>query len=316
MSMAIAPELAIGPRALHVEAGGTAETLLDIRSPVDEGEERAAGTVQLEVLGLPKAWYTLSSQEVHLQPGEVASVRLVIHPPGIEHGGEPGAYNVDLEVVAESGAILSSRMRLIVHPPGTHTDRGERVPRSRLVEFLPRHYQSDEFLGRFLLIFQVAFDRIERSIDNTHMLIDPGLAPPEFLTWLANWLDLDLTTSDDTESQRALIERAVELYRWKGTRRGLRAELALRLKARTLIVENFDGLRLGQDAVMGVNTHLGRRRDGCMTITVKDEGEAGPELQARAEELIQQIKPAGSGYVVRSVPATRATERSNGWQRS
>jgi phage tail-like protein len=311
MSMAIAPDLAISPRALHVEAGGTAETLLDIRVPVDEGQEAAAGLVQVAVLGLPSAWYTLSSHQIYLEPGDVASMRLVVHPPGIEHGGEPGAYNVDLDVLAESGAADSSRMRLIVHPPGTHADRAGRVPRSRLVEFLPRHYQSDDFLGRFLLIFQVAFDRIERSIDNTHLLIDPGLAPPEFLSWLANWLDLDLATSGDTESQRALIERAVELYRWKGTRRGLRAELALRLNARALIVENFDGLRLGQDAMLGVNTHLGRRRDGCVTITVEDADRAGSDLLARTEELIQQIKPAGSGYIVRSVPATRATEGSD-----
>ena len=61
---------------------------------------------------------------------------------------------------------------------------------------------------------------------------------------------------------------------------------------------------------MGVNTHLGRRRDGCVTITVEDADGDGPELQARTEDLIQQIKPAGSGYIVRSVPAPRATEGS------
>jgi phage tail-like protein len=238
-------------------------------------------------------------------PGRVL---LVLHPPELEHGGEPGVYQARTVVVAENGERSVSPMRVHVLAPGLD---GERPTRSRLIDFLPRHYQSDDFLTRFLQIFQVAFDHVEHTIDNTHYLLDPGVTPPQFLDWLANWLDLDLSTTTDVAGQRVLIERAVELYRWKGTRRGLRAELALRLNARALIVENFDGLRLGHDAAMGVNTHLGRRRDGCMSVTLGASGGDRAELLRRAEDLLERVKPAGSGYIVRCAPAARATQGEN-----
>jgi phage tail-like protein len=272
MTMLIAPPA----EELVVEAGGTVESWLTLSD----------GEGDLRIVGLPSAWFTMSMQQA-----EPPRVLLVVHPPAIEHGGEPGAY--EFRVTAGD---VSIPMRLRIQAPGMD---GGRPSRSRLIDFLPRHYHTDEFLGRFLLIFQAALDRIERSIDNTHFLLDPGLAPPEFLNWLANWLDLDLTGVHDTATQRALIERAVELYRWKGTRRGLRAELALRLNARALIVENFDGLRLGHDAAMGINTHIGRRRDGCMSVTVAGDAE---DLQTRVEDLLENVKPAGSGFIVRRAP--------------
>ena len=305
-----APALPAAPLQLSVEAGGSAETILEIRAPEsDQLDGTAASYVDLRLSGLQPSWYSLSEQRVHLAAHESARVLLVVHPPAMEHGAEPGGYDWDLDVLASSGEFSTLRGRVIVMPPG-RLAFGQRPSRSQLIDFLPRHHQSDEFLARFLLIFQVAFDGFEGSIDNTHLLLDPGLTPPEFLTWLATWLDLDLSTVEDPQTQRVLIERAVELYRWKGTRRGLRAELALRLNTRSLIVENFDGMRLGQDAAMGVNTQLGRRRDGCVTVTLASPANADPDFAARADDLLQAIKPASCGYVVRCVapPSSSTTQ--------
>jgi len=300
-----APALPAALIELYVEAGSSAEAVLDIRAPAsDEHNGTGAAYVDLRLSGLQPGWYSLSERRLHLAADESARVLLVVHPPALENGAEPGTYDWDLDVLASSGDFSTLRGRVVVVAPGKLAF-GQPPSRSQLIDFLPRHHQSDEFLARFLLIFQVAFDRIEGSIDNTHFLLDPGLTPPGFLTWLANWLDLDLSNVDDPQTQRLLIERAVELYRWKGTRRGLRAELALRLNARSLIVENFDGMRLGQDAAMGVNTQLGRRRDGCVTVTIANPADADPDFAARAEDLLQAIKPASCGYVVRCVaPST------------
>ena len=168
--------------------GSTAETLLDIRAPaVDDpspsGDGRGnngtgAAFVDLHFSGLNASWYSLSERRLRLEPGETARVLLVVHPPAMEHGAEPGVYDWDLDVVANTGDFTSMRGRVIVTAPGSHLARGERPSHSQLIDFLPRHHQSDEFLARFLLIFQVAFDRIEGSIDNTHFLLDPGLTPP------------------------------------------------------------------------------------------------------------------------------------------
>jgi phage tail-like protein len=285
---------------LSVEAGEAAETTFEVTSVEPVGE------VEIQLRGLPAAWYTLSAERLRLRAGERAHVLFVVHPPRLEHGGAPGVYHVS---VGERVTASPSTWRLRVLPPGAEPGRGQRTPRSTLVEFLPRHYRTDEFLGRFLLIFQAALDPIERAIDNTHLLFDPGLTPAALLEWLASWLDLDLSSTLDVPTRRVLIERAVELYRWKGTRRGLRAELTLRLGAPALIVENFDGLRLGQDAALGVNTQLGRRCDGCVVVTLGAPPGADADLLGRAEALVDAARPASCGYVVRLAPATMATAR-------
>ena len=104
-------------------------------------------------------------------------------------------------------------------------------------------------------------------------------------------------------SQRAAIERAIELYRWKGTRRGLREELRLRTGTRPLIVENFDGLRLGQDAALGMNSQLGTPRPGRHRRHAGRDGSVDDERLARAAEMIEELKPAHVGHVVRVVSA-------------
>ena len=295
-----------GRTDLIVEAGGTVETSFEVAG-VDPDVE-----LRLQLSGLPPAWYSLSADSLLLHAGELARVLLVVHPPALEHGGKLGVYDISLDDV---GAVPSAwRVRIL--PPGSQLERGERVPRSHLLEFLPRHYRTDEFLGRFLLIFQAALDPVERAIDNTHLLLDPGLAPPALLDWLATWLDLDLASIPDVATRRVLIERAVELYRWKGTRRGLRADLTLRLGRPSLIVENFDGLRLGQDAALGVNTHFGRRCDGCVVVTLGNDSRADPETLDNAEALIDAARPAGCGYVIRLAPDSRPrqAEEADAWR--
>ena len=59
---------------------------------------------------------------------------------------------------------------------------------SRLMEYLPTLYQGDDFLGRFLRIFEDIIDPIERTIDNVGDSLDPRLAPDEFLPWLSSWM--------------------------------------------------------------------------------------------------------------------------------
>lgn len=259
---------------LSVEAGGTVETTFEV-----------ATTGDLRLLGMPDNWYDLSVRTVQ----EHARVLLVVHPPRLEHGGHPGLYDLEVEGVE----AVPSRWRVrVVAPGGTGA-------RSDLLDYLPRHYRADPFLARFLMIFQAALDPIEEAIDNTHLLFDAGLTPATLLEWLAGWLDLDLSSTPDEATRRVLIERAVELYRWKGTRRGLRTELAIRLRSRALIVENFDGLRLGHDAALGLNTQLGRRLDNSFVITLG----GSPDLE-RADALVDAARPAGCSYVLRLAPTS------------
>lgn len=125
---------------------------------------------------------------------------------------------------------------------------------SSLLDQLPAVFQEDRpadaasgqlgpnFLARFLLGFEhillgvgdpdaLGLDEIIAGI---HRYIDPGAAtssdeatPAEFLPWLAGWLalllreDLDSQPAQRELRQRALIANASELYRRRGTKRGV-----------------------------------------------------------------------------------------------
>jgi len=312
---------------LKVEAGGTVEATVEVESAEEKPSESFQDYV-LRVRGLPDGWYTLSTEQLRVEAGGRAEALLVVHPPHEDPASPLGEYLFTLEVVPV--ATLTPPSAPLSREAGRRSPAGEEGPgvrapypegetirlpgrlltlapgaatmQSRLLDYLPGVFRSDPFLARFLLIFQSIVDPIEQSIDSTHHLLDPGLTPARFLPWLASWVGIELDPSLDEASQRELIRRAVELSRWKGTRRALREELRIRTGGRALIVENFDGMRLGQDACLGLNTHLGVRRDHCIAVTLAAERGAAVD-QRQADALIGELKPAHVGHVARIVPA-------------
>jgi len=110
-------------------------------------------------------------------------------------------------------------------------------PRSRYLEYLPGIYQDNDFLGRFLLIFESILEPIERTVGNVHHLHNPDLTPPETLRWIASWLGVVLDPRWPVERQRDLVRGATDLYGWRGTRRGLSTVLRLATGATPEITE-------------------------------------------------------------------------------
>jgi phage tail-like protein len=291
--MAIAQSRAqLGQDELLVEAGATIETALQIWPADDE----RADEIAIALDGLPERWYTLEADRVPAPVDQAAEVLLVFHPPHDDQLGHPGRYPFRVTLAPSLGEPLTLDGHLRVLPPGGASLR------SRLLQYLPGAFQDDFYLARFLLIFQSILDPLEGVIDNAHHYLDPSVTPPQLLEWLGSWVGTELEPGASELTQRELIRRAVELARWKGTRRGLREELKLRLGARPLIVENFDGFRIGQDAAMGVNTHLGVRHDRTVTVTLA-ASEGAPVDRQRADDLVDEIKPAHVRHILRIVPA-------------
>ncbi|HEX5416464.1 MAG TPA: phage tail protein, partial [Chloroflexota bacterium] len=231
-----------------------------------------------------------------LRAGESVRLLFVVHPPVNDPDYPLGRYEFAIHVETEGApaAILDGVVYAIA--------AGAATLESKYIRFLPRIYQSDQFLSRFLLIFQSLLDPVEQSVDNIPNYIDPDLTPPRFLPWLASWVGVTLDPDLDESTQRTLIRNAVRISRWKGTRRGLREELQIRSGARPLIVENFDGMRVGQDAALGMNTYLGAIHDGSIAVTLATSSDRALAL-ADAERLIAEIKPAHVGQIVRLVAA-------------
>jgi len=278
---------------LRVEAGGTVEATLDI-GPVSAIEPGEAQDVRISVKGIPPGWFSLSAAQPVLRFGESVRLLLVVHPPVNDDRYPLGQYEFAIHVETEGANPADLEGIVFAIAPGAETLQ------SRFIEYLPRIYQGDEFLSRFLLIFQSLLDPVEQSVDNIPNLLDPDLTPPRFLSWLASWVGVTLDPGLDEATQRTLIRNAVRISRWKGTRRGLREEVRIRSGARPLIVENFDGLRIGQDAALGMNTYLGAIQDGFIAVTLALSSDRALAL-ADAERLIAEIKPAHVGQIVRLV---------------
>jgi phage tail-like protein len=170
---------------------------------------------------------------------------------------------------------------------------------SSYLQYLPAPFHADPFVGRFLLIFESILDPIERTIDNVASYFDPRLTPPELLPWLASWVGLELDENWPIAQQRQLVLWATRLYRWRGTRRALREHLRLYTGRTPLIVENFDGMRVGQDASLGVTTALGGSATRPHWITVTVLAEQPEELDERiVRQIIELEKPAHVGYTL------------------
>lgn len=79
-----------------------------------------------------------------------------------------------------------------------------------------------DFLRRFLLIFQTLSHETETRIACRDNIVDPVGMDPKFLPWLASWLDFTLDERIPVTRRRIFLRRAVELFKWRGTVRGIR----------------------------------------------------------------------------------------------
>src|SRR5919202_1911744 len=132
------------------------------------------------------------------------------------------------------------------------------------IQYLPGIYQdADEenadFLQRFLLISAHLTSGIEERLEYLHEFFDPRLPPAAFLQWLASWLAMPLLEGWDEEKRREIIQRVPELYRLRGTARGLKLALRLFAGVEAEIHEGewpYPGLVIGKSSTIGHDTVL------------------------------------------------------------
>jgi len=94
-----------------------------------------------------------------------------------------------------------------------------------LGQTLPALYQEDDFTQRFVSAFDAALAPIFAALDNFPTYLDPWLAPEDFLEWLAGWFGIVLDESWSLTRRRALVTRAFEFYRMRGTASGLKEQV-------------------------------------------------------------------------------------------
>ncbi|MEM9264316.1 MAG: phage tail protein [Cyanobacteria bacterium P01_F01_bin.13] len=100
-------------------------------------------------------------------------------------------------------------------------------PPSLYLDHLPDIYRNVDFVGRFLKIFETTFEPAADILDHQWAYLDPLTAPQAMLPFLAHWVGWSFEGPISLAQQRTLIRYAMEIYRWRGTRRGLRFYLHL-----------------------------------------------------------------------------------------
>ncbi len=159
-------------------------------------------------------------------------------------------------------------------------------------------------MGRFLMIFESILGPIEGVLDNISHYFDAGTAPRELLPWLASWVNLALDETWPLERRRELVGSAVELFRDRGTRRGLREYLRVYSGVEPRITEDYGGISLAGQARLGLNTVLGAGRPHTFNVTLEFPDTIGAD-SVNVEQLkaiIEAEKPAHSGYTLEILP--------------
>ncbi|MFB7556592.1 phage tail protein [Streptomyces brevispora] len=96
-------------------------------------------------------------------------------------------------------------------------------------EQLPALYADDDFAQRFTAGLDTVLAPVFATLDSLPAYFDPRVTPADFLAWLATWVGAVDDPHWPVELRREAVVHAVELHRWRGTRRGLVEGLRLAL---------------------------------------------------------------------------------------
>jgi phage tail-like protein len=204
----------------------------------------------------------------------------------------------EVSAAAETGAPARAQETVVIQVRA----------QGRYALHLPAIYQSDELMGRFLMLFESFWGPIEQQINHLHYYFDPKLTPPEALPWLAKWVDLDLDERLSLGQQRQLLSTAAAHYRKRGSRQGLIDILEIYTGVTPTIIEHTArNFRLGPATRMGSNIALGTsNQPHAFTVILRLPPFSGPDpakarqiLERRLAAIIEAEKPAHTVYTLR-----------------
>jgi phage tail-like protein len=185
-------------------------------------------------------------------------------------------------------------------------------------EYLPQVYGEDPrsaaFLDRYLAITEGLFTSLEDRIANAQMLWDLRTTPDDYLAWLMSWLGVTAAPDWDAHRRRTFLDNANEIFRWRGTRRGL--VQAVRLAIDDCPEDAFDH-RPDDPFQVRIVERFGTRRLGTVTRSSTDTdpdlvdtgGRWSPEMGAAV--LHQRYVSSLAGLGITGVTALTPTTPGN-----
>ncbi len=196
-------------------------------------------------------------------------------------------------VVSAAGSLLvEESVSLLIRAKGKY------------LRYLPALYEQDDFIGRYLMLFESFWSPLDTQIGSLYNYFDPHLTPAYFLPWLAGWLSLELEEQWPEDRLRQLLHAALFLHHSRGTRRGLAKYLELYTGCEPEIIEACaENFALGEDAKLSPALALGSdNQPHTFTVVLRlpsleaespEKQNQLAELRRRAiEAIIERQKPA------------------------
>lgn len=303
----IAKEAAAGP-SLLLHPGEPSEMVVQVQNL-----ERRSLRLSLRVESdFPAEWCQIGTEGRELAPGAEMDAVLYFTVPATFFEDQQA-----LSPGKKEQLILNFKSVVSVHvDPGTDQEQIQQAefglyirPYSAYMEFLPVLYREVDFIGRFMKIFEQAIDPVIDSFNVMWANLDPLTAPLALLPFLAHWVAWPVDPIWNLAQQRRLIRRAIELYRWRGTRKGLRLYLHLytglpldedlpdQADKHISITEPFgQGFVLGA-AKLGEGAVLGGGQAYHFVVHLRPEPSNSTDIDEQlVRRIIEQEKPAFSTY--------------------
>ncbi|PZV13993.1 MAG: phage tail protein [Pseudanabaena sp.] len=179
-------------------------------------------------------------------------------------------------------------------------------PSSLYLDFLPDTYREVDFVGRMLKIFEETLEPDVQIFDSLWAYLDPMLAPETMLPFLAQWVGWDIEPTLGIERQRYLIKQAMQIYRWRGTRRGLRFYIHLFTglpldehlpeaeKHISMLEITGRGFVIGE-AILGNNASTGGGRPFHFVVRIRNDLQNSLDLPL-IRRIIEREKPVFCTY--------------------
>jgi phage tail-like protein len=267
-------------------------------------------TVRLEfqVSGyFPTDWFRIQPEEQQLEPGVQVDASIDFQLPEnfleepIWLGKTPSA-ELEYQASLYAWSVTDQSTQLLESRPFPFAVR----PHSLYLKFLPALYSDVDFIGRFLSIFEKTFEPSVQTLESLWAYLDPLTAPKSLLPFLAEWVAWPMDDRWDLAQQRHLIQNAVNLYRWRGTRKGLRLYLHLYTglpldehlpeSNKHISIEEVltEGFVLGP-IYMGQDTMLGGGRPFHFIVRLRPDYPHRVDV-ALVKSIIEREKPAFCSY--------------------
>jgi phage tail-like protein len=206
---------------------------------------------------------------------------------------------------------------------GQYPPPGEPLPKDRTIKVevaqsswvraLPGIYQdTDEehadFLKRFLAIQQHMALQIDEKLESIHSFFDPRETPEGFLPWLGSWVAMGLHEGWNVERRREVIFRAAEMYKLRGTAKGLKLALALFAEVDIEIEEfrwPYPGFVIGKHSKINLAESTISRpvfETQCFIVKVPvRKSEVSREKLRTIQAVVETEKPAHAHYALEFV---------------